>query len=160
MLPSFHLNISSATCPSYLTEACPSYNPRCIRTPHSQALSVILWSWNLSHWLGRVPVSEFLGVNLPLGPWDSGVTKLLQSWDPEILGFCDPGCVRAPGISASSGCCGTGCRVPAQGKLEGTWATGWAGFPCPCVLLVAVTPGGFGTDVVSSSPLVLRSWVC
>ena len=51
-------------------------------------------------------VSELLGVNLSLGPWDPGMTKILGSWDSEI-----PGHVRVPGSGASSGCCGTGCRI-------------------------------------------------
>jgi hypothetical protein len=34
-------------------------------------------------------VSELLGVKLPLGPWDPGVTKVLGSWDPIILGVLD-----------------------------------------------------------------------
>jgi hypothetical protein len=42
-------------------------------------------------------VSQLLGVKLPLGPWDPGVSKLLGSWDP--------GHVRGPGSGASSGCC-------------------------------------------------------
>ena len=30
---------------------------------------------------------------------------------------CDPGCVRAPGIQASSACFGTACRIGAHGLL-------------------------------------------
>jgi hypothetical protein len=33
MLASRHLNISSATCPQYLTGACPACNPSYIRAP-------------------------------------------------------------------------------------------------------------------------------
>ena len=36
-------------------------------------------------------------------------------------------------------------------RLEGTRALGWVSYLCPWVLLVPVTPGGVGTDVVSSS---------
>ena len=39
-------------------------------------------------------------------------------------------------------------------RLEGTHATGQTEFPCVWVLLVLVTPS-VGTDVVSSSPLIL-----
>ena len=44
--------------------------------------------------------------------------------------------------------------------LEGIWATGQVGFLCPWILLVPVTPGGVGTDIVSFSPLILQSWAC
>jgi hypothetical protein len=64
---------------------------------------VILGSWD-PEILG---VSELLGVQLPLGPWDPG-----------ILCSCYSGYFRAPGIGASSGCCGTGCRVHAHGLLR------------------------------------------
>ena len=41
-IDSCHLHISSATYPCYLTGACPSCNPGCVRTPHNVAVSVIL----------------------------------------------------------------------------------------------------------------------
>lgn len=40
-------------------------------------------------------------------------------------------------------------------RLEGTRATGRAGFLCPWIPLVPVIPCDIGTDVVSSSPLTL-----
>ena len=43
-----------------------------------------------------------------------------------------------------------------QGRPERTRVTGQVGFLCPWIPLVPVTPGGVGTDVVSSSsPLIL-----
>ena len=95
-----------------LSGACPSCDPGCVRTPPSQAVSVILWFWDPV----ILGVSKLLGVKLPLGSWDPGVTKLLGSWDP--------GCVRAPGRRAASGCCGAGCQVWPQGLLRApaqTW---------------------------------------
>ena len=47
-----------------------------------------------------------------------------------------------------------------QSIPEGAQATGRAVFLRPWSLLVPVTPGGVGTDVVSYSPLILRSWAC
>jgi hypothetical protein len=45
-------------------------------------------------------------------------------------------------------------------RPKGIRATGLVGFLCPWLLLVPVTPGGVGTDVVSYSPLTLWSWAC
>ena len=45
-------------------------------------------------------------------------------------------------------------------RLEGTQATGQVEFLCLWVLLVPVIPSGVGPDVVSYSPLILKSWVC
>jgi hypothetical protein len=42
-----------------------------------------------------------------------------------------------------------------QVRPEGTQATGQVGLLCPWILLVRVTPGGIGTGVVSSSPMIL-----
>jgi hypothetical protein len=69
-------------------------------------------------------VSGLLGVKLPLGPWDPGVTKL--------LGSCGPRCVRTPGIGASFGCYKTSCGVCTQGLLRAPAQTGriqshWSG---------------------------------
>jgi hypothetical protein len=103
-------------------------------------------------------VSEFLGEKLPLGPWDPGVTKHLGSCDPVILvvsehlGFEPP---PSAVVQAAEFLPKLNWRRP-----EGTRATGQAGFLCPWILLVLDTPGGFGTDVVSYSPLILRSWAC
>jgi hypothetical protein len=64
-------------------------------------------------------VSELLGVELPLGHRDPGVTKPLNLWDPVILGV-----LRAPGSGAFPECCGTSCRVRAQGLLRALLQTG------------------------------------
>ena len=40
-------------------------------------------------------------------------------------------------------------------RPEGSLATGWVRFLCPLISLVSVISGGVGTDVVSSSPLML-----
>lgn len=42
----------------------------------------------------------------------------------KVLGSWDPGSVRAPGSGASSGCCGTGYEVWAQGLLRTLAQTG------------------------------------
>jgi hypothetical protein len=65
-------------------------------------------------------MSEFLGVNMPLGPWDSGGTELRGSWDPGIQGSCYHGHARTPVIGASSACQGTYLVVHAQHKLAHT----------------------------------------
>ena len=79
---------------------------------------------------------------------------------PLHLGSYDAGLVRAPGNIEFSGSCWAGGGVWVnQPRLEGTHATGPAGFLCPWVLLVTVTPSGVGTDVKSSSLLLLRFWV-
>ena len=70
-------------------------------------------------------VLECLGVELPLG-----VVGLAAEFRPKV-------------------CSGL------QLRAEGTCATGRAGFLSPWILLVPVTPGGVGTDVVSSSPMIL-----
>jgi hypothetical protein len=44
-------------------------------------------------------------------------------------------------------------------RSEGTRATGWVGILGAWVLLVPVI-SSVGADVVSSSPLILRSWKC
>jgi hypothetical protein len=109
MLASCHLIISSATCSCYIwLEPVLS-----VILVVSELLSVqlSLWSCDLGSCGPEIlGVSELLGVKLPLGPWDPGVTKLLWS--------CDPEHVREPGSGASSGCCGTGCEVSAQGLLR------------------------------------------
>ena len=104
LLPSNYLKCSLPSI--YMIRPCPSCNPGCVRTPQSSAVSVILGSCD-PEILG---VSELLGVKLPLGPSDPSVTKFRGSWDP--------GCVRAPGSGASSGCCGTDCRFHTQGLLR------------------------------------------
>ena len=50
-------------------------------------------------------------------------------------------------------------KVPRH-RTEGMVVTGQAGFLCPCILLVPVTPSGIGTDAVFYSLLILSSWAC
>jgi hypothetical protein len=77
----------------------------------------------------------------------------MESWDP--------GHVRAPGMELPLSVVGLavefGPRVCSGlwPRPEGTHDSGQAGFLCPWIPLVSVTPGGVGTDVVSSSPLIL-----
>ena len=71
-------------------------------------------------------MSEHLRVELPLG-----VVGLASEFAPKV-------------------CSGT-----SPDRLEGTHATGQVEFLGAWVPLVPVTPGGVGTDVVSSSPLIL-----
>jgi hypothetical protein len=132
----------------------------------------ILWSWlcenpSKSNWFCDpvisgscypqiLGVSEFLGVKLPLGSWNPGMTKLLRS--------CGPGCVRAPESWGSSGYCVTECGTSAQGLLDTgsdqkepvplTRRGGGRVFLCPWIQLVPVTPT-VGADVVASSPMIL-----
>ena len=68
---------------------------------------------------------EHLGVKLPLG-----VVGLTMKFVPKV---CSEHLLR----------------------LEGTQVTGQAGFLCPWILLVPVTPGGVGTGAMSSSTLIL-----
>jgi hypothetical protein len=80
----------------------------------------------------------------------------------KFLGSCGPGHVRAPVSGSSSGCCGTGCGVCSQGLLRAPVQTGrnpcyWsAEFLGAWVQLVLIT-SSVGTDVVSSSPLILSA---
>jgi hypothetical protein len=150
---SHHLIFSSATCPHYIWL--------------EPDLPVIL------------VVSELLRVQLSLWSYDS---RILWSWDPGCirtprnLWSCGTAHVRVPGSGTSYGCCGTGCGVSAQGlehlgvelslagefapkvcsgpRPEGTCAPGLAEILGACVLLVPVT-FSVGSDVVSSSPLIL-----
>jgi hypothetical protein len=83
------------------------------------------------------------------------MTKLPESCDPGMLDhliFDLP--LGTVGLAVES--------VPKVNwsRPEGTKATGCVGFLCPWILLVPVIPGGVGTDVVSHSTLILRSWVC
>ena len=101
-------------------------------------------------------VSEFLRVKLPLGPWDTGVTKLLWS--------CDPGYVRLPGSRDSSGYCGVGCIVYAQDMLgHWLWQTGkepshWSGRVPACLVPAGPSYSRF-CDICSvfltSDPMIL-----
>ena len=77
----------------YQTGACPSFYPVCLRTPQSAPVSVILWFWdpvNLKSWACQ---GSWVGVKLPLEPWDPGVTKILTSCDP-----VDSGMPEYPGL--------------------------------------------------------------
>ena len=97
---------------------------------------------------------------MPGFQWSQLLQVLGQMLYPPYLWSYDPGHVRAPGIGASGGCCDTGCRVQAHvcwgfwPKLEGTCATGQVWFPHFWILLVPITPGMVGTDVVFSTPLI------
>jgi hypothetical protein len=67
-------------------------------------------------------MSEFLGVKFPLKPLDPGVTKLLGSWDPMILGVLEYLEVVSP-----LGEVGPSIEITTnigQCSLEGTQATG------------------------------------
>ena len=100
MLASHHLIMSSVTCSRFIWLAPVLVVAELLRVQLS------LWVWD-PEILG---MSELLGVRLPLGPWDPGVTKLLWS--------CGSGYVRVSAGGASSGCCGTGCGLSAQGLLR------------------------------------------
>jgi hypothetical protein len=135
----------------------------CVRTPPSQAVSVILWFWDPGILGSRDPeilgMSKLLGVKLPLGPWDPGVTKLLRSCDPvilgvlELLGVAPLGVVGLAAEFTPKVC--SGCQ-PRQTRR--THATGLVEFLRNWVPPVQVIPG-VGTDVVSS-PRILWSWMC
>jgi hypothetical protein len=98
---------------SYCT--CPSCDLCCVRTHQSPAVSVILWFCDpmiLRSWVcHRSPPG---GVKVFLGPWDSGVTKLLG---PVILWSFDPRGAKAPGGLPSPGSW-AGWRVWVQGLLR------------------------------------------
>jgi hypothetical protein len=84
-LGSCHLTISSATYPDYVwLEPVLPYDPGCVRT-QKQAAPVLLWFWDPV----ILVVSELLGVKLPLGPRDPGVTKVMGSRDHMILGVLE-----------------------------------------------------------------------
>ena len=86
------------------------------------------------------------------------MTKPLESWDLGILGVLEWLGMELPlnvvGLAAEAE---FGPKVCSGHQLrpEGTCDTSWARFLCPRSPLVPVTPGGVGTDIVSSSPLVL-----
>ena len=95
-------------------------------------------------------MSKLLGVKLPPGPRDPGVTKFLGSCDPVILGMLE--CLGAElplGVVGLAVEFGTG-----PDRRKGTCVNGLAEFLRAWVPLVPVTPG-VGTDVVSSSSLIL-----
>jgi hypothetical protein len=152
MLTCCRLVISSATCPGYVW--LEPVLPVILVVSEFLPVKLSLGSCDLE----VLGVSELLKVKLPLGPWDPGVTKL--------LGPCDSGCVRAPGSEAASGRYEASCRVCAQGLLRAGAQTDWK----EALLLVwwsSCVPGShwsqllpvLGTDVVSSSPLIL-SYYC
>jgi hypothetical protein len=84
LLPSDYLKYLLSSI--YLIGACPSYNPSWFRAPQSPAFSVILWCGLL--WTWESGCVRVLGSQVPLRPWNTGVTKLLLSWDPVVK---DPG---------------------------------------------------------------------
>jgi hypothetical protein len=105
-------------------------------------------------------VPDLLGVKLPWRPWDSDVTKLLGSWDPLILDMLERLGVELPlgvvGLAmefAPKICSG---HQPIQTRRNLChWSSGVPAYLGPAC------PSNFqfwGTDVVSSSPLILWSW--
>jgi hypothetical protein len=75
-------------------------------------------------------MSQLLGVKVPLGPWDPGVIRLLESCDPGILRSCNPvvlGVLEHLGVEFL-GCCGAGCWILAQDLLRALVRTGRS--PC------------------------------
>ena len=66
-------------------------------------------------------VSELLGVKLPLGFWNPGVTKLLRS--------CDPGRVRAPVMLSDVGLGAELLPKICSGHQLRPEGTGWVGVP-------------------------------
>ena len=151
MLPSCHLVISIATCPCYIWL--------------EFVLPVIL------------VMSELLRVQLSLWSCDSGCFRAsgsqvtsgtLRSWcnqAPEILWFCDPMILSMLESLRVGLPLGVGFRVHAQGLLRALAQNGknlchWSGeFLGSWILLVPLTPR-IWIDVISSSPLILWSWVC
>ena len=88
MLYSSHILISHTSCPCYIDWTLSFlWSWLCQNSSDISGLCdpVILGSWD-PEILG---VSELLGVKLPLGTWDPGVTKLLWSLDLVILGVLE-----------------------------------------------------------------------
>jgi hypothetical protein len=142
-------NILSFVLPSlYLSGASSSGDPGCARTPQGPAVFVILWFWDpviLRCWCVRIPRSQVA----------SGTLRSWYDQAPGILWFCNPGHVREPGSGVSFGFCGLAEEFASKviwHRLEGIQATGQVEFLRSWILLVPVTPGGVGTDIVSSSP--------
>jgi hypothetical protein len=137
----------------------PSYNPGCVRTPHSPVVlwfcdSEVLWSWDSG--CVRVPRSQ--AASRTLRSWRDQAPRILGSWDPGILVV-----LEWLGFEPPLGAMGLGVEFTPKvnwSRLEGTQATGQVEFLCLWVLLVPVIPSGVGPDVVSYSPLILKSWVC
>jgi hypothetical protein len=95
-------------------------------------------------------MSELLGVKLPLGPWNLGVNKLLESWDPVILGVLENLGVELPlGVEELAVELEPKvCSGPDPDRLEGTCATALVELLCAWVPTVPFTPS-VGKDVVS-----------
>jgi hypothetical protein len=161
ILASCHLVIFSATCPGYVwLEPVLLWSWLCQNSSESSCLCepVILGSWD-PEILGE---SKLLGVKLPLGPWDPGVTKLLRSCASLILGMLEHLGVALPldvvGLAAEF--------VPKV--CSGCWPRQMGRNPMPLVWWSSYMPGShqslllpvLGTNVVSSSHLILWSWVC
>jgi hypothetical protein len=125
LLPSDYFKCSLPSI--YLIGACPSYNPSWVRTPQSPAFSLILSSFQdpviLRFWVCQ---SSWESSCL----WNSEILVWPSSWDPKILGILEHlEVVPSLGIMGSSSEFLT--KVD-QHRLEGTQATGWVGFLCPC----------------------------
>jgi hypothetical protein len=97
MFASCHLIISSICCPQYnwLEPVLP------IIPVDSGLLRVQLSLWSFACgllWTWDSGCVRVLDSQVPLRPWNTGVTKLLLSWDPV---FKDPGRVTVPGSGVS-----------------------------------------------------------
>ena len=80
------------------------------------------------------------------------MTKLLGSWYPKILGMLQ--CLAVEPPLGAVGLAAEFAPKVYRHRPGRTWATGQAGFLFPQILLVLVTPGGVGTDVVFSCPIL------
>ena len=87
----------------------------------------------------------------------------------KTLGSWNPGSVRVPGSGASSGCCGIGCRVQAQGLLRAHAQTGRNWCHWLCRIPVSLDPSGpryscWGCDrccvLLTSDPMILGVLEC
>ena len=160
MLASYHLVISSVTCPHYIL----LYPFLPVNLVVSELLRVQLSLWFYD---SRILWSWYCGcVRAPGSQAASGTLRSWYDQAPGILGSCEPGPVKVSGSRASSGCCGTVYRVCAQGLLRALAQTDQKE-PVPLVWWSSSVPGScytqslpFGTDVVSSSPLILGLLEC
>ena len=140
----------------YLIGPCPSYDPGWFRIPQSSAFSVILWFQdpvNLRFWVCQSSwLSSFL--------WDPEILLWLSSWNHGILESSDPVHVTVPGSNTSSGEWGAAHCFRNQGTPALTRRNlNQSGLLVHWNLLVPITLGGVGADVVFYSPVFLRSWV-
>jgi hypothetical protein len=99
MLAFCHLIISSIYCPQYIW-----LEPVLLIIPVDLGLLRIQLSlWHLASgllWTWDSGCVRLLGSQVPLRPWNTGVIKLLLSWDP-VVKDPDPGHVTVPGRGVS-----------------------------------------------------------